>query len=291
MKYIGLLTPKKLFVTVLVTLMVLSLSHKVYAKNFAKDDVVFVAFPTGNIKDDAFIVGKVIDKLKSGDYLISVLDYVEGHDYGSSCVPMTKTEDPNATALGFEKGWQMWTDTTKLEKETLNYVVPAAKVMVLGHGKQYFVERNNLYIVFGRWKSDAPVMTLDRIQRAQNEAKAVQLDDLIPVFDLVKYHRNVYYDLNNRPFYAFERVAPAITLLEQVKTIFDKNPELYAMWKAKQRDWKEIGKTSYHYFMVEAIDKTVADIADLLYEEGIEDAGLDKVEHLKSLSASLKRDR
>lgn len=264
-------------------------SQNVLAKTFENGEVVFAAFPVGNIKNDAFIVGKVKRQLKNGDYLLSVLDYVEGHDYGSSCVPMVKKEDPNATALGYEKGWEMWQDTTKLDTQNLDYVVPKENVLSLGYGKQYFVERNNLYIVFGRWKSDAPVMTLDRIARAQRESKAIGLDELIPVFDLVKYHRKVYYDTNNRPLYAFERVQPAIEMLEQVQVIFREKPEFSKLWKAKQRDWKQISLSSYDYFMIEAVDKVLFDAEDLLYEEGIENAGTDKVEKLKDLVKQLKR--
>lgn len=278
----------KPFLLILVSMFLLS-GQTALAKVFNVDEVVFAAFPVGNIKDDAFIVGKVKKQLKNGDYQLSVLDYVEGHDYGSSCIPMVKKEDPNATALGYEKGWEMWQDTTKLDTQNLDYVVPKENVLSLGYGKQYFVERNNLYIVFGRWKSDAPVMTLDRIERAQRESKAIGLDELIPVFDLVKYHRKVYYDTNNRPLYAFERVQPAIEMLEKVQMIFDENLEFAKKWRAKERDWKQIGLSSYDYFMVEAVDKALFDAEDLLYEEGIENAGVDKVENLKELVKKLKR--
>lgn len=264
-------------------------AKNLYAKEFKKDEVVFAAFPAGNIKNDAFIVGKVVRHADNGDYVLSVLDYVEGHDYGSSCKPMLKTEDPKATAQGYEAGWQMWTDTRKLQTKTLDYVVPQANVMALGYGKQYFVERNNLYIVFGRWKSDAPVMTLDRIERAQNEARAIGLAELVPVFELIKYHRKVYYDTNNRPFYAFERVQPAIEMMQQVEAIFAKNPQLKTMWFAKERDWQHINQSSYDYFMIDAIDKVRYDAWDLLFEEGIENAGLDKVEQLKVLVEKIKR--
>lgn len=259
------------------------------AQEFSKGEVVFAAFPVGNIKDDAFIVGKVKQQQPNGNYLLSVLDYVEGHDYGSSCVPMVKEEDPAATAQGYEKGWEMWKDTTKLDTQRLDYVVPKENVLPLSYGKQFFVERNNLYIVFGRWKSDAPVMTLDRISRAQRESKNSGLEELVPVFELVKYHRQTYYDTNNRPLYAFERVEPAINMLEQVVQIFKTKPEFAQKWAAEQRDWSLLNQSSYDYFMVEAIDKVMMDAQDLLYEEGIENAGEDKVSHLRQLVAALER--
>ncbi|CAN8139877.1 conserved exported hypothetical protein [uncultured Thiomicrorhabdus sp.] len=257
--------------------------------NFQKGSHVFVAFPAGNIKDDAFIVGTVKLVQNNGDYLVEVQDYVEGHDYGSSCIPMIKKEDPEAMALGYGAGWEVWKDTTKLDTQRLDYVVPKQSTMKLGEGKHYFVERNNLYIVFGRWKSDAPVMTLDRIERAQREAMAVKLNDLVPVFDLVKYHRKTFYHENNRPLYASERIVPAIAMLEQVDKILSEQPKLNTLWSAKNRDWQEIGKTTYHYFMIEAIDKVLADAKDQLYEEGIEMAGEDKVQRLRELTDKIKR--
>lgn len=260
-------------------------------KHFALGEVVFVAFPVGNIKNDAFIVGKIQSKLANGDYVVSVLDYVKGHDYGSSCVPMIKKEDPNATALGYEKGWEMWKDTTQLETKVLDYVVPGTHVMSLGGGKHYFVERNNLYIVFGRWKSDAPVMTLDRIERAQNEAKAIRLTDLVPVFELIKYHRKTFYDASNRPLYPFERIEPAIEMVKQVEQIFTEQPRLYSLWKAKERDWVLISKSSYDYFMIDAIDKVLSDARDQAYEVGVETAGEDKVKTLLSRLNKLVRDK
>lgn len=268
-------------------------STQSYAQNrihdFNEGDHVFVAFPAGNIKDDAFIVGTVKSVQNNGDYLVEVQEYVEGHDYGSSCIPMIKKEDPEAMALGYGAGWEVWKDTTKLDTKRLNYIVPKKKTMKLGEGKHYFVERNNLYIVFGRWKSDAPVMTLDRIENAQREAMAVRLDDLVPVFELVKYHRKTFYHTNNRPLYASERIVPAITMLEQVEKILSEQPKLNALWSAKERDWRVISQTSYHYFMIEAIDKVLEDAKDQLYEEGIEMAGKDKVKRLRELSKKIKR--
>lgn len=279
-------------ISLLLALFSLLLASTSYAAshNFQKGDHVFIAFPAGNIKDDAFIVGTVKSIQKNGDYVVEVQEYVEGHDYGSSCIPMIKKEDPEAMALGYGIGWEVWKDTTKLDTKRLDYVVPKQNSMKLGEGKHYFVERNNLYIVFGRWKSDAPVMTLDRIERAQREAKAVALDDLVPVFELVKYHRKTFYHSNNRPLYASERIEPAIAMLEQVQTILLEQPKLKALWSAKNRDWTEISKTSYHYFMIEAIDKVLADAKDQLYEEGIEMAGEDRVERLRQLTQVIKRD-
>jgi len=230
------------FVFNLVVLLAFFLGYStlVSAKNFTMGEVVFAAFPVGNIKDDAFIVGKVKSQQDNGDYVVSLVDYVEGHEYASSCVPMAKTEDPVATAQGYEKGWEMWQDTTKLDVENLDYLVPKENVLELGYGKQYFVERNNLYIVFGRWKSDAPVMTLDRIERAQRESQAIGLEALVPVFDLVKYHRKVFYDSNNRPLYAFERIRPAIDMLQATQQILSQHPKLAKLWQAKQRNLEQI---------------------------------------------------
>lgn len=265
--------------------------QSVYAKNFSKDEVVFVAFPAGNIKDDAFIIGKIKQVLKNGDYLLSVLDYVEGHDYGSSCVPMIKNEDPRATALGYDKGWEMWTDTTRLDTQKLDYVVPKENVMKLGAGKHYFVERNNLYIVFGRWKSDAPVLTVDRWNRAEREAKTVGLDELLPAFSIAKLHRQSYFADNNRPLYAFETIRPLSEMLQKAKEIMQGDKQLNQYWRAKRRDWQTISAHTQYYFLIEAIDKAVADAKYQLYEEGIENAGEEQLTRLKKLIAYFERDK
>ena len=264
---------------------------KAYATEFAKGEVVFVAFPAGNIKDDAFIIGKVKAHQANGDYLISVMDYVEGHDYGSSCVPMIKTEDPEATKLGFDKGWQMWTDTTTLDKENLDYVVPQKNVMKLLHGKQYFVERNNLYIVFGRWKSDAPVLTIDRWNRAEREAKEAGLKDMIPAFEIAKLHRKSFYAETNRPLYPFERIKPLVTMLELAKADLEADPKLKSWWQSSSRDWPLIYSDTKRYFLIEAIDKAVMDAKDQLYESGVEEAGEENIQRLESLLEYFKKDK
>ncbi|MDG6777995.1 hypothetical protein QCB44_04655 [Thiomicrorhabdus sp. zzn3] len=269
----------------LASIFTLSVSTTVMASQFSVGETVFVAFPAGNIKDDAFIVGKVTKQTEKGDYQIAVLDYVEGHDYGSSCVPISKhTQDQ-----GLGSGWELWQDTTKLDTQQLEYIVSKKSVMPLDVGKHYFVERNNVYIVFGRWKSDAPMLTVDRIDRVIREAKNAGLKEMIPAFELVKLHRESYYGEYGRPLMAFETIEPLNRTLEGVLKVFAQDPKLETIWRSKQRDWQAISNSTHDYFLIEAIDKIVADAKDQLYEDGIENADPQSLESFKQKIEKLQR--
>ncbi|HHT00863.1 MAG TPA: hypothetical protein ENK73_08430 [Thiomicrospira sp.] len=259
------------------------------ASQFKVGDTVFVAYPAANIKDDAFIIGKVKQVLPNGDYKISVIDYVEGHDYGVSCVPMVKNESATSSKDELSQVWDMWTDTTKLNKEELDYVVSKKDVVDLGYGKTSFIERNNLYIVFGRWKSDAPMLNVERIAKAEQQAKAVGLADMNPAFELAKLHRASFYGDFGRPLMPFESIKPLVSALKAIEALFTEDKELKNIWFAKQRDWKKLSKNTKYYFMVEAIDKVVEDSKSQLYEEDIDKADPKDLNQLKQLVTEFSR--
>jgi len=260
------------------------------ASNFKVGSTVFVAYPAANIKDDAFIVGKINQIMPNGDFKISVLDYVEGHDYGVSCVPMVKSES-NGSGNGLDDVWELWTDTTKLEKEKLDYIVSKNDVLELGYGKSYFIERNNLYIVFGRWKSDAPMLNIGRVIEAEKQARLNGLEDMIPAFELVKLHRKSFYGDFGRPLQAFESISFLVSALSEIDRLFQSDETLKTHWYAKSRDWKKLSKNTKLYFLVEAIDKIVDDAKEQLYEDGIDKAAPEDIEQLKSYLNKLKRRR
>jgi len=280
---------KHFFMLIFMTLM--GVIHSAYAAQFKLGETVFVAYPAGNIKDDAFIIGKVTSINEQGDYLLSVLDYVEGHDYGLSCVPMMKKQTPNSEQSMYGTGWDLWKDTTVLEKERLDYLVSRQDVMKLGKGKHLFIERNNLYIVFGRWKSDAPMLTIDRIERAEKEAKESHIEGLLPALQLVKLHRQSFYGEYNRPYRSFETIAPLNTLLDSVLTLFEQNAALKAIWVSRQRDWQGLSKSTRDYFLIEAIDKVVDDAKSQLTEDDVEKAGSQALTELKNKLKQLQRNR
>jgi len=266
------------------------LSNQAFADSFRVGETVFIAYPAGNIKDDAFIIGKIQGINDDGDYQISVLDFVEGHDYGLSCVPMIKKENSQAVVSEYGQGWDLWQDTTTLEKEKLDYLVSKADVMKLGKGKRLFIERNNLYIVFGRWKSDAPMLTVDRLTRAEQEAASNQMEGLLPALALVKLHRLSFYDEYGRPKQPFETIAPLNKALSSVLELFSRNKMLQQVWMSHDRDWTKISKDMQTYFLVEAIDKIVADATKQQYQEGVEQVGEHALNTLKSYLSQLKRD-
>lgn len=261
----------------------ITFTQQAKASYYAVGETVFVAFPATNIKDDAFIIGKVTAITDKGDYQVAVFDYVEGHDYGSSCIPISKYENQDQ---GLGAGWEIWQDTTKLDTQQLEYVVPKASVLKLSYGKLYFVERNNVYIVFGRWKSDAPMLTLDRINQAIGQAKSAGLHEMEPAFELAKKHRESYYGEFGRPIMPYESIAPLNVALTKILSLFKEDPKLDGLWRAKFRDWQTIGETTRHYFLVDAINKIVQDAKNALHYEGLDQA--DPVE-LEALRVNLKR--
>lgn len=260
-----------------------------HANDFKVGDTVFVAYPAGNIKDDAFIVGQIKGIDQKGDYQISVLEYVEGHDYGLSCVPMVKDQSNKQSVSEYGAAWSVWQDTTVLETEKLDYVVSKNNVMKLGVGKHLFIERNNLYIVFGRWKSDAPMLTLDRIARAKQEASASQMRELLPALELVGLHRSSFYGEYERPYRPFETIKPLNHLLDAVIVLFKSDVALKRVWQARERDWSALSKNTRQYFLVEAIDKIVDDAKNQLYEDEVEKAGLQELKALKDKLSILQR--
>ena len=277
----------------LITLVLLTFSISVYASSFKVGETVFVAYPQGNIKDDAFIVGKVTRVLPNGDYQLSVIDYVEGHDYGVSCVPMTKYDqnDPryqsgNVTTDG---GWELWNDTTKLDTEQLDYVVAKKDVMKLGYGKTYFIERNNLYIVFGRWVSGAPMLNVDRINMAIKTAKLNRLEAMEPAFNLAKLQRKALYAETGRPLYAFETIEPMLKVMQAVDQLFTEDPTLKKLWFERPRNWQVLNEDTRQYFLVQAVDKLVEDAWNQIYEDGVERADPKSYQRLQAYIKKYKR--
>jgi len=266
--------------------MVSTLSH---ANEFNVGETVFVAYPSANVKDDAFIVGNVKRIMPNGDLKISVIDYVEGHDYGVSCVPMSKNNSGKSIPSDTDNIWDLWTDTTKLDKQKLDYVVAKKDVLKLGRGKTYFIERNNLYIVFGRWKSDAPMLSAERMTEAEEQAKENGLTGMIPAFELAKLQRKSFYGNYGRPLMAFESVAPMLKALKAIQQQFSKNPALKNAWYAKKRDWKKISKNTQRYFLIQAIDKIVEDAKSLTYEDGLEKAAPKDLRQLNKLTKEFSR--
>ena len=276
-----------MFQNVILLLLITAMSFFAFSANatmFTKGETIFVAYPAANIKDDAFIIGQVKQVMDNGDYRISVMDYVEGHDYGVSCVPMVKHENNTTNEV-----WDMWTDTTKLETDKLDYVIKKTDALDLGYGKAHFIERNNLYIVFGRWKSDAPMLNIERLTEAQKHAKINGLASMNPAFELAKLHRASFYGDYGRPLMAFESIAFLVNALQSIEVVFAKDKQLEQAWSAKKRDWKSLAKNTKHYFLVEAIDKLVEDAANQLYEDGVEQAGAADLLLLKTLLKKYSR--
>ncbi len=240
------------------------------ATQFKVGETVFVAYPAGNIKDDAFIIGRITGVNEQGDYILSVIEYVEGHDYGLSCVPMMKKNTPNSKVSPYDTAWNVWEDTTVLDKEHLAYLVSAQDVMNLNDGKHLFIERNNLYIVFGRWKSDAPMLTAERLEQAEKEAQDSRIASMVTALQLAKQHRRSFYDALKRPKQAYETIAPLNDLLEHVLGLFKQDEALKQAWFSGERDWTALSHNSRQYFLLEAIDKIIADANDQLYEEELE---------------------
>lgn len=249
------------------------------AKTFKIGETILIAFPANNIKDDAYLIGIVRQIAANGDYQLSVTDYVEGHDYGLSCTPILTDSAMKQTN---QTGWELWQDTSKPKSQQLEFIVPAKKSMKLSSGKLMFIERYNIYITYSRWKSNAPIMPIGRLESAKKEADSVAISAINPAFDVAILDRKSYYDPKiGRPYWPYESIQPLTVLLTEVDRLLAEDKRLNSLWRAKKRDWREIEKDMKTYFLVDALDKAVADASYILSEDGLEKANPKDLNKLK----------
>lgn len=253
--------------------------NNMMSHQFKVGDTVLVGFPSTNIKDDAYIIGVVQKITPKGNYQISVRDFVEGHDYGLSCVPIAVDSAGNETG---QSGWEMWDNTKQLTSDGLQYIVPADNVVKLAKGQMNFIDRYNVYITYSRWKSNVPVMSIDRLESAEAEAKYAKVSEMIPAFEIAKLDRASYFDpTNGRPYWPYESVPHLTKLMDHIIALFKKRPELNKLWRAKKRDWTKINQSMETYFLIDALDKAVDDAYFLLNEESIDKADTKALKRLK----------
>ncbi len=257
------------------------------AKTFKIGDVILISFPENNIKDDAYLTGIVREITIKGDYQISVKDFVGGHDYGVSCTPIAINSTGQKTA---QSGWEIWTDTRNPINKQLEFIVPADKAMKLSSGKLMFIDRYNIYIVYSRWKSNAAIMSISKIESTKEYAKETGIGAINSALDIAILDRKSYYDpVINRPYWAYESVKPLTVLLEHIQSLLENDKNLNALWRAKKRDWKTIEKDMQTYFLIDSIDKAVTDAGYLLNEDGLEKANPVTLLKLKKQLKNLKR--
>lgn len=250
------------------------------SRTFQVGQTVFVGFPAPNIKDDAFIIGLVRKVLSNNRYQIKVMDYVQGHDYGVSCVPMAIDEQGNESEA---KGWELWDDKKKLTQNGVEYIVSGKNVMPLSVGQHKFITRNNVFTTYSRWRSNAPMLSVDRLNIAESEARSVGLGAMVSVFELAKLDRQAYYEGNfGRPYWPYEAVDHLPVVLKAVIHVLKTHPKLNKLWRQTPRDWKAINQDTYTYFMVDAIDKIVSDASGTL-DEDMEKADPQAIKEVKRL--------
>ncbi|MBD3821496.1 MAG: hypothetical protein IE914_04470 [Thiotrichales bacterium] len=273
---------KKILMFSLLSVMLTAVSSA-YAQPFKVDDTILIAFPANNIKDDAYIIGVVRKIRPNGDYQIAVQDFVEGHDYGISCQPIAVNNEGQDTG---QSGWQIWgKDHTKLRTQGLDYIVPAKRAMPLHTGQLNFIDRYNVYVLYSRWKSNAPVLSIDRIKTAENDAKMAGISPMIPALEIAILDRQSYYDkVTGIPYQPEDSIPHLIKLFDYIQTQLKQDPELNKLWRAKKRDWKKINESMKTYFLVDAIDQAVSNAEGCLSED-LENA---KPEDLKKLKSQLK---
>jgi hypothetical protein len=250
--------------TALFGLWLLFASFPLSANVFAVGDTVFVGIPSTTIKDDAFIVGTVSRRLENGDYQIQVQDYVKGHDYGAFCQPVAVVDGDSH----YGKGWELWQDTRQLNQKELEFIVEQARVRPYREAQHEYIERNNNWVVFGRWLSDAPILPVERLRRAQADGQSIGLAGMSDAYDLAIAHRYAFYEDGwGRPYWPYETVAPINQYLDQIITLFQQEPDLAAQWRNKPRDKAKIKQSMRTYFLILAIDKLVDDAFYQLYEK------------------------
>ncbi|MDR9497641.1 MAG: hypothetical protein RI556_00535 [Hydrogenovibrio sp.] len=240
------------------------------AASFNKGDSILVAFPSNTIQDDAFITGIVTRISDEGDYQIRVNDYVVGHDYGLSCEPIAVNSAGETTD---ESGWELWEDTKRLSRDGLQYIVPRENAMELATGKHYFIDRNNLHTRFSRWLSDAPVLSVELLQRAVDRAPALDLTPMISAFEVAIAHRRSFYDTDTgAPRWPHDALPYLDEMLASIEQRLSEEPELRQHWFAEKRQWKRLEESMYLYFMIEAMDKAVRDAEGALQDADKEKA-------------------
>lgn len=246
-----------------VGLMALMSVLPLHAKTFAVGETIFVGLPSATIKDDAFIIGIVTKQLENGDYQIRVQDYVQGHDYGAFCQPVAVRGDSQD-----ENGWELWQDTRQLNQKELEFIVAKERALPYREAQHEYIERNNNWVVFGRWLSDAPILAVERLRRAQADGKTIGLAAMSDAYDLVIAHRYAFYEDGwGRPYWPYETVPRINQYLDQVLTLFKQEPELERLWKTKPRDKAVTDKDMRIHFLMLAIDKVVQDAFNQLYEK------------------------
>lgn len=259
-----------------------SFSKHSLAQPFSVGQTVFVGIPSVNIRDDAFIIGQITRVTETGDYQIKVEEYVEGHDYGAFCTPVAVS--PGSSEYG--DGWEVWQDTRSLRQQNLEYIVAAQNVMPYRSGQYHYIERNNTWVVYGRWLSDAPILAPERIERAINGLAPIGLAGMEPSLRLVIDHRLAFYEQGwGRPYWPYETIAPINDLLDKVLVAFEQNPALEALWRSKKRDQKQLMTDVETFFLIATLDKIVKDSYYQLYEN------LDKADsqQVLELVAKLKK--
>ncbi|MBD3612856.1 MAG: hypothetical protein HUJ13_10695 [Hydrogenovibrio crunogenus] len=253
--------------------------NNMMSHQFKVGDTVLVGFPSTNIKDDAYIIGIVQKITPKGNYQISVRDFVEGHDYGLSCVPIAVDSAGNETG---QSGWEMWDNTKQLTSDGLQYIVPADNVVKLAKGQMNFIDRYNVYITYSRWKSNVPVMSIDRLESAEAEARYANISEMIPAFEIAKLDRASYFDsTNGRPYWPYESVPHLTKLMDHIIALLKNKPEINQLWRAEKRDWAKINQSMETYFLIDALDKAVDDAYFLLNEESIDKADTKALKRLK----------
>ncbi len=239
-------------------------SFSLLANSFVVGDTVFVGIPSTTIKDDAFIVGTVSQRLDNGDYQIQVQDYVKGHDYGAFCQPVAVGNGDSH----YGKGWELWQDTRQLNQKELEFIVAQERVRPYREAQHEYIERNNNWVVFGRWLSDAPILPVERLRRAQADGQSIGLAQMADAYDLAIAHRYAFYEDGwGRPYWPYETVARINQYLDQITILFKQDPDLEAHWRSKPRDKAKIKQSMRTYFLILAIDKLVDDAFDQLYEK------------------------
>lgn len=255
----------------LITLLIF-ISSLTYAQatKFKIGDTILIAYPANNIKDDSYLIGIVRYITVTGDYRLAITDFVEGHDYGLACVPIVIDSRGAPTT---QSGWEVWTDTTNPIHERLEFIVPADRAMKLSSGKMLFIERYNIYIVFSRWLSNVPILAIDKLKMTQRDARAINMAEINPAFDIAILDRLSFYKAENGvPLWPYQSIEPLTTLLSHIQKTLNEDPKLNTLWQAKKRDWDTIEQSMQSYFLIRAIDKAITNASHILYEDGLEKA-------------------
>lgn len=225
----------------------LIISMPCLAADFSVGDRVWIDMPAANINDDAYGEGKIIafiDK-KTTRVFVQSITTSKAFSSGVACAP----------SLNERAAWQ--TPEVLRTQETKNFLNAQLMPWTIGYNRYY--ERQNWLHTFLKWKDHHPVIERSQLVEDQRIARSRGMEDLVSVSALMLMDYDSNQGENFHIYPLIERVPRTTQLLTHIQNTFKQHPKLKQLWFTLKRDEARLNQSSYHFFMIQAIDKIVED--------------------------------